>query len=133
MTRGAGTGGLRSVLVSSHRATGWNLEKSCLQLLRGVVVDGWFSVLSARRPKALQATPLQSVKRNLLAVAATTKRSPPAIANFRRLVVERLAIGPARCLPNGGKRGRTNWHFRSPAGKRSRSIPTKIAAGSGER
>jgi hypothetical protein len=32
-----------------------------LQLLRGVVVDGWFSVLSAYRPKALQATPLQTM------------------------------------------------------------------------
>jgi len=56
---------------SSHRATGgnsekvwlkhWNLEGSCLQLLRGVIVDGWFSVLSACRPQALQATPLQTM------------------------------------------------------------------------
>ena len=56
---------------SSHRATGgnsekvWlkqrNLEGSCLQLLRGDVVEGWLSVLSACRPKALQTTPLQSL------------------------------------------------------------------------
>jgi hypothetical protein len=56
---------------SSHRATGrnrekvclkqWDLEGSCLQLLRGVVVDGWLSAVSACRPKALQATPLQSI------------------------------------------------------------------------
>jgi hypothetical protein len=55
---------------SSHRATGgnsekvrlkqWDLEGSCLQLLRRVVVDGWFCVLSACRPQALQATPLQN-------------------------------------------------------------------------
>jgi hypothetical protein len=31
-----------------------------LQLLRRVSVGGWFSVLSACRPKALQATPLQT-------------------------------------------------------------------------
>ena len=46
---------------SSYRAAGGNLEGSCLQLLRGVVVDGWFSVLSACQPKALQATPLQAM------------------------------------------------------------------------
>ena len=56
---------------SSHRATGRNREKvwlkqrglegSCLQLLRGVVVDGWLSAFSACRPKALQATPLQAM------------------------------------------------------------------------
>ena len=59
------SGGWRATLRrSSHRATGGNLE-----LLRGVVVDGWFSVLSACRSKALQATPLiQSVKPNSPAV-----------------------------------------------------------------
>jgi hypothetical protein len=41
----------------ADRATGGNLEGSCLQLLRRVVVEGWLSVLSACRPKALQATP----------------------------------------------------------------------------
>ena len=46
---------------SSHRATGRNLEGSCLQLLHGVVVDGWLSALLVCRPKALQATPLQSL------------------------------------------------------------------------
>jgi hypothetical protein len=61
-------GGLRR---SSHRATGgksekvwlkhWNLEGSCLQLLCGVVGEGWLSVLSVCRPKALQATPLQTM------------------------------------------------------------------------
>ena len=94
--RRVGAGGLRR---SSQRITGrkarkvgpkqWNLE-SCLQLLRGVVVDGWLSVLSACRPKALQATPLQSlVKRGSSAVAATTERNPPAssrrIDSYRNL------------------------------------------------
>jgi hypothetical protein len=60
----------RTLRRSSHRATGGNSEKiwlekwdpegSCLQLLRRVSVGGWFSVLSACRLKALQATPLQT-------------------------------------------------------------------------
>jgi hypothetical protein len=59
---------LQSYRLSSRRATGgnsekvwlkqWDLEGSCFQLLRGIVVEGWLSALSACRPKALQATPL---------------------------------------------------------------------------
>jgi len=88
--RGWAAGCWRATLRrSSHRATSrnsekvwlrqWDLEGSCLQLHRRVVVDGWFSVLSACRPKALQATPLtkQWVKRSCYAVAATSERSPP--------------------------------------------------------
>jgi len=62
-------GGLRSVVAATAQPAGkarkvWlkqlDLEGSCLQLLRGVVVDGR-RVLSACRPKALQATPLQTM------------------------------------------------------------------------
>jgi len=55
-------------------------------------------------------------------------RAPP-----RWLVAESFAVDPAKFLPSDGKRGRTNWHFRNPGGKQSRSNPAKLAKGSGER
>src|SRR5215469_207193 len=40
-----GLGWRATLRRSSHRAVGRKLERSCLQLLRGVVVDGWFGAL----------------------------------------------------------------------------------------
>jgi hypothetical protein len=50
---------IRLAASKSKRSAALN-RHSCLQLLRGVAVEGLFSVLSACRPKALQATPVQS-------------------------------------------------------------------------